>query len=103
MLAHVPRSVLDQALSRPIPKITPHTETSRSVLERSILHAKVNGVAVDNEGVATGTRCIAAPVLRPGNGELVGALSITFRSTTRISPVAVEHLRKSAATVGSLC
>ena len=101
MLAFSPPNVTVKALERPVPRLTARTVIAPARLTRSLDFARRNGVAVDNEGASLGARCVAAPILRAGSREPVGALSLTLPSSATPSPRMVVELRRAAAAIAT--
>lgn len=65
-----------------VERVTPHTITGISRLERELQKIRQSGYAIDDQEAVLGARCIAAPVLL-ANGKAAGAISISG-PTTRI-------------------
>lgn len=99
MLAFSPPDKTANALRKPVPRLTMRTVVAPAVLTRSLQRARHCGIAVDNEGASLGARCIAAPILRGGTKEVVGALSLTFPTSRDPSPHTVSELRRAAAAI----
>jgi DNA-binding IclR family transcriptional regulator len=102
ILARSPAAVREHALSRPIPRLTPRTVVNQAVLRAALDHARESGIAEDCEGASLGARCIAAPIVDRA-GTVLGAVSLSFTTTDRISPSTVALLKRSAALIGESC
>lgn len=102
MLAFSPPSVTGKVLEKPVPQLTARTVIAPARLNRSLHFARRNGVAMDNEGASLGARCVAAPILRVGSREPVGALSLTFPSAATPSPQMVVELRRAASGIAAV-
>jgi DNA-binding IclR family transcriptional regulator len=86
-------------LEAPIPRLTSRTIVNQAVLRIMLKHARETGVADDNEGSTLGARCLAAPVLAK-DGTVLGAVSLSFPTSERISQVTVRQLKRSADLIG---
>jgi DNA-binding IclR family transcriptional regulator len=89
----------EAALNAPVPRLTARTIVNQAVLRSILEHARETGVADDNEGSTLGARCLAAPVLAK-DGTVLGAVSLSFATSERISQVTVRQLKRSADLIG---
>ncbi len=77
LLAHLPESERSALLDLlPLPAYTPRTITTRSALEAALETVLRRGYAVENEELAFGRACVAAPV-RDRTGRVVAAISLS--------------------------
>jgi DNA-binding IclR family transcriptional regulator len=77
LLAHLPEPERDAILDcLPLPAYTPHTITTRSALEAVLETVLRRGYAVEDEELAFGRACVAAPV-RDLAGRVVAAISLS--------------------------
>ena len=77
LLAFLPEEELDQILKYlPLTKITPHTITLRSHLEKQLQHFKRCGYAWEISEGEEGVACVAAPILG-SESSVVGAASVS--------------------------
>ena len=99
ILAFSPTAKAEAALNAPIPRLTARTIVNQGVLRAILEHARETGVADDNEGSTLGARCLAAPV-RAKDGIVLGAVSLSFPTSERISQATVRQLKRSADLIG---
>ncbi|HLH74404.1 MAG TPA: IclR family transcriptional regulator [Chloroflexota bacterium] len=89
------------ALAGGLVKRTVHTRTTWEDLEAELAQVRERGYAVDDEEVAIGSRCIAAPV-RGQSGEVIAALGVNG-TTEEIErdriPELISVVRQSAETL----
>ncbi len=77
LLAHLPADELKAVLrDKGMPRMTPNTITDPEVLAGELARVRRRGYAVDEQEIAEGLRCIAAPV-RDARGSVVAAISIS--------------------------
>jgi DNA-binding IclR family transcriptional regulator len=100
ILAFSSPGVVEAAFAAPIPRLTARTMTNPAVLRQVLERARQTGIADDNEGASIGARCLAAPVLSRDNSVL-GAVSLSFPTSERVSTMAVHQLKRSAALIGA--
>ncbi|MGJ5749020.1 IclR family transcriptional regulator [Streptomyces puniciscabiei] len=75
LLAHLPATQRAQVLAASgLQRLTPHTLTSRTELEKNLTEARDRGYAVTLEELELGLHAMAAPI-RSHQGEVVAALS----------------------------
>lgn len=75
--AHLPEEKLNQLLEkRVLNKITPKTIDNQERFKKELKYVRENGYALDDEEVATGARCIAAPIFNMF-GRVEAAISIS--------------------------
>ncbi|MGW7820526.1 IclR family transcriptional regulator [Streptomyces puniciscabiei] len=75
LLAHLPAAQRAQVLATSgLHRLTPHTLTSRTELEKNLTEARERGYAVTLEELEPGLHAMAAPI-RSHHGEVVAALS----------------------------
>jgi len=93
MLAYLPAAEREDYLQKQkLRPYGPHTITSRKKLQQEIKRIRENGFAIDNEELAPGLRCVAAPVF-DHTGRAVYAVSVsgpavrmTFERIEKIQP-----------------
>jgi DNA-binding IclR family transcriptional regulator len=77
ILAHLPEERVDEIVDRHgLPGKTEATITDRATLDAELEEIRERGVAVDDEEILQGLRCIGAP-LTGHDGELYGAISVS--------------------------
>lgn len=77
LLAGLPAPERDHVLSElPLPSYTANTITSVGALRQAVDQVRVQGYAVENEELAFGRACVAAPI-RDHTGRVVAAMSIS--------------------------
>jgi DNA-binding IclR family transcriptional regulator len=103
ILAFSDEVTVKQALSVRVPRLTARTMTNPSILLNSLSRTRETGVAHDNEGSSLGAQCIAAPILRRSPSEVLGAISMSFPLTERVTPQAEAHLSRAAASISVKC
>jgi DNA-binding IclR family transcriptional regulator len=75
LLAHLPAEARARVLAASgLRKLTPHTLTSRTKLEKNLTEARERGYAVTLEELEIGLHAVAAPI-RSHDGEVIAALS----------------------------
>lgn len=91
LLAFQDDATRDQLLGRMrLERHTPHTITDRAALEVQIAEIRARGVAIDDEEIEEGLRCVAAPI-RDHSGGVIAAISISG-PITRVSPAILDGL-----------
>ena len=103
MLAYSDEATLARALSVRVPRLTVKTMTNPSILRASLSRARESGVAHDNEGSSLGAHCIAAPILRPSTSEVLGAISMSFPLTEKLTPAVEARLSRAPAAISAKC
>lgn len=103
MLAFSAEATLERALSTRVPRLTVKTMTNTAILRASLIKARETGVAHDNEGSSLGAHCIAAPILRRSTAEVLGAISMSFLLTDKVTPELERGLSQAAASIGAKC
>jgi DNA-binding IclR family transcriptional regulator len=103
MLAFSDPATMARALSRGVPRLTVKTMTNPSILQSSLIRTRETGIAYDNEGSSLGVHCIAAPILRRSNTEVLGAISMSFLLTEKLAPVVETRLSHAAAAISAKC
>lgn len=96
LLAHLPKSYVDQYLTFPLKKLTEKTITTRQRLMEELDEVRRTGIAMDREEIENGLSCIAAPVLQQ-DGEPALAISISF-PYGRIGEVDVQQVKQELLT-----
>lgn len=76
MLAHSPRSLVEQLIANGLTAYTTSTITSPQLLRHELGEVASLGLAYDREETAIGVCCVGAPVFGP-SGEVVAAMSVT--------------------------
>ncbi len=94
LLAFSPGALVDEVVSRPLRRLTPHSIVDPAVLQDELAAIRVAGVGYDREEAALGVSCVAAPVLV--RGEPIAALSITVPST-QLQPARLAPAVRTAA------
>jgi DNA-binding IclR family transcriptional regulator len=98
LLAHLDSQELDAYLAvHPVERLTAHTVGSPAALRLQLLQVLKNGFALDQEEVADGIGCVAAPVFS-ADGKAVSAFSISapaWRLTQNFKPF-VAAVRQAA-------
>lgn len=102
MLAFSAPDLIEEALRRPVPRLTPRTVVLPSLLRVALSEARRLRVADDSEGACVGSRCVAAPIV-DREGSVRGAVSISVRTSDRIAAHHIELLRQSALRIGDSC
>jgi DNA-binding IclR family transcriptional regulator len=96
LLAHLPAEARGPLLDRvTLVRRTRRTITSRAALEAELLLVRRRGVAIDNEEIEDGLRCIGAPVFNH-RGEIAAAISVAgpvFRVTRQRLPEIVRAVK----------
>lgn len=93
ILAFLPQEELDAFLkSAKLKPLTPYTITKRKKLKEELEQTRQRGFAVDNEELALGLRCVAAPVFDYA-GRCSYSISIAGPAM-RITHEAIEHIQK---------
>jgi len=99
VLAHLPADELDAYLSRTrLSAHGPHTIVAKKELREELRKTSARGYAVDNEELASGLRCVAAPVF-DHSGHVRYALSISCPSMR----LKMKDVKKVAAAVKAAC
>jgi len=88
------QKVKEYAKRTGLPGYTPASITTLAALEKELERVRREGVAVDNEEIELGLRCIAAPV-RDDSGELVAGLSVSAPAD-RLDPDWEAIIRETA-------
>ena len=76
MLAHSPRSLVEQVIANGLTAFTTSTITSPQLLRHELHEVASLGVAHDREETVIGVCCVGAPIFGP-SGEVVAAMSVT--------------------------
>lgn len=76
LLAHLPATLREGLLARPLPRFTEHTVTSAAMLRAELDAACALGYALVAEELELGLNAVAAPV-RAHDGRVIGALSVS--------------------------
>jgi DNA-binding IclR family transcriptional regulator len=76
ILAYSEPTVIDTALTGPLPRRTPRTLTSRIAIMRELTAVPERGWAIEREEGNIGVSCVAAPIFGP-LGDVAAALSVT--------------------------
>ncbi|MCC9711229.1 IclR family transcriptional regulator [Streptomyces sp. MNU76] len=109
LLAHLPAKERAALLSDPgLKKVTPHTITAKTKLEKNLAAARERGYAFTLEELEIGLHAIAAPV-RNRDGEVIAALSASgpaYRFTEErlheLSPVLLDGAAEISHRMGFL-
>lgn len=101
LLAHSEPALVQEVLSAPLERRTPHTIVAPGLLRRQLLAALESGVAFEREESTVGLTCVAAPVMATG-APVSLAISVTgpvgrFRPESYVAAV-----RAAGAGIGSV-
>ena len=100
VLAFLPQNELDAFLaSVKLKSYTPNTITTRKRLKEELQKTRERGFAVDNEELAMGLRCVAAPVF-DYTGRPSYAISVAAPAM-RITPELMERIQKDVKEIGT--
>jgi IclR family acetate operon transcriptional repressor len=99
MLAFRPADDVERVLAAHLAPRTPKTLATRAALEAELARIRERGVAIDDEEMEEGVRCIAVAIF-DRRGEVTGAISISG-PTTRLTLERVERLSPVVKTLGS--
>lgn len=97
LLAWDPRDVLQTALPRPLPAVTPASVTDPEVLLDQLRQVRADNLARQLDETREGVAGIASAIII--QGEAVGALGLIYPSSTRLRPQAPHALRTAAASL----
>ena len=101
LLAFSSDDTVMKLLKAPLEAITEKSITDPEVFKRELTLIRDRGYAMDNEEITRGIMCVAAPVFG-FNGEMVGAISLTFPAYINddrgIEPE-IEAIKKYAALI----
>jgi DNA-binding IclR family transcriptional regulator len=101
MLAFSPPDVVRSVLGTDLAKLSERSVTAPGLLARELASVRRDGVAYDREESGPGILCAASPVLGPG-GEVLGALSISGRTTRMRLPAVAPAVHTAALTLSRL-
>lgn len=101
ILAHLDENVVDALLARGMPALTACTITDPRVLKAQLQSVRLLGYALDEQELADGVRCAAAPVF-DFTGRIVGAVSLSVPCLRVSSDRLVELAEHGAATARRL-
>jgi DNA-binding IclR family transcriptional regulator len=90
---------IEAAFSVPVPRLTRRTIVNQAVLRDILTRVGETGIAQDSEGSSLGACCLAAPVLAR-DSTVLGAVSLSFSTSERITPLAAQQLKRSAELIG---
>jgi IclR family acetate operon transcriptional repressor len=99
MLAFRPAEDIERVLAAHLAPRTPKTLATRSALETELARIRERGVALDDEEMEEGVRCIAVPIF-DRRGDVTGAISVSG-PTTRMTLERVERLAPVVKTLGN--
>ena len=100
LLAHLSAGAQAEYLaSGPFVALTSRTATDPEVLRRLLSEARGQGYAIDNAEVQEDLHCLAVPLFGVG-GEVIAALSASFRSDGPVDLTLLGPLRQCAARIG---
>lgn len=100
LMAFGPESLLEQVMTRPMPRLTRATVTSKTLLREHVERARKLGYAVEREEVATGFAGIALPLFDP-EGVAFGAISVVGPSYRSDFPKYLSALRDTRSQMAS--
>lgn len=99
-LAHEsPQNLRAYAARTGLPGFTPTSLTTLAALEKELESVRRQGIALDNEEIEQGLRCIAAPI-RDDDGELVAGISVSAPSE-RHNPDWAPTIKAAADAISS--
>jgi len=109
LLAHLPEKERSDVLAASgVQKLTPHTLTARTKLQKNLDEARERGYAVTLEELEIGLHAMAAPI-RSRDGEVIAALSASgpaYRFTEEriheLAPVLVKGAKEISRRMGYL-
>jgi DNA-binding IclR family transcriptional regulator len=99
LLAHLPGAELERLAARPLPALTPKSETDWAVLEPHLAEIRARGWERTVDDVAVGLSALAVPVQDSG-GAVIAAISLgglTHHITGPREPELLDALRAAAA------
>lgn len=76
LLAFSPRSLFEDVVARPLPRLTPYTVVVPKLLAAELAKARQQGFAVEQEQTRAGFMSVGIPIVG-ATGATVGALSVT--------------------------
>jgi DNA-binding IclR family transcriptional regulator len=77
LMAYLPEEKVKEIIQKyGLPRLTPNTITDPDMLMKTLQEIREKGYSVDNEEVALGVRCVAAPI-RNANGDVIASISIS--------------------------
>lgn len=80
MLAHAPDGQVEAVMAGPFQRFTSRTIHSADRLEQDLARVREEGLAYDEGELRDGMHCVAVPILDPGTGTSVAAVSVcSFR------------------------
>lgn len=94
-----PQAVREYARRTGLPGFTANSVNSLPALERELTRVLHDGVALDNEEIEQGLRCVAAPI-RDDSGAVAGGLSVSAPAE-RYDPSWVTALRLTAERISA--
>jgi DNA-binding IclR family transcriptional regulator len=98
ILAFLPKEDLEKYLeTTELKPCTPNTITTREGLEAELDRVRLQGVAVDNEELAPGLRCVGAPIL-DRHGYPNHAISVSG-VTLRMHPERIKEIKRGVHSV----
>lgn len=101
LMAHAGEDVQVAVLRGTLERRTPHTVVAPGLLRRQLSKAVETGVAYEWEESTPGVVCVAAPVLKPDERQVVAAISVTG-PVGRFRPEShADAVRAAAAALGS--
>ncbi|WP_336213181.1 IclR family transcriptional regulator [Nonomuraea sp. LPB2021202275-12-8] len=98
LLAFATQDVIDEVLSAPMHRFTPHTITSPRRLRAELAEIRASHVAVESQECRIGYLSVAAPVFG-GDGLLAGAISVAAPTSRASRTRLTAAVRTTAATV----
>ena len=93
-LAHCPAQIIDDYLSQPLERFTPHTVVDAAALREMLTETRERGYSVNRQGLEGGMISLAAPILSPGKPPL-GAVAIAA-PLVRIDEDGIDPLGRAA-------
>jgi DNA-binding IclR family transcriptional regulator len=80
LLAFEDRAKIELVMSKPLPRITPHSVSKTQQLAQQLAHIRRVGFASEREESCQGWVCVAAPIM--GRGKPVASISLCIPSIT---------------------
>lgn len=98
LLAHLPTTLREGLLARPLHRFTEHTVTGAAVLRGELATVAEQGYAITQEELEIGLAAVAAPV-RSHDGKVIASISVSG-PVYRLTPERLPELAERARTAG---
>jgi len=77
LMAYLPEERIKEIIQKHgLPRLTPNTVTDPDMLMKTLQEIREKGYSIDNEEVALGVKCVAAPI-RNINGDVIASISVS--------------------------